>query len=63
MTLFTTKINLFNNFFASQCSPVVNSSKLHNFSYKTEKRISDTEIKEDNRVLIIKNLNPGKAHG
>ena len=62
MTLFTTKVNLFNNFFASQCSPVANS-KLHNFSYKTEKRISDTEIKEDNRVLIIKNLNPDKAHG
>ena len=43
--------------------PVVNSSELPNFSYKTEKRISDTEIKEDNILLIIKNLNPSKAHG
>ena len=30
---FTTKDNLFNNFFASQCSPVVNSSTLLNFCY------------------------------
>ena len=34
---FTTKANLFNNFFASQCSPVVNSSAPPNFSYKTQK--------------------------
>ena len=34
---FTTKANLFNNFFASQCSVVVNSSTLPNFSYKTQK--------------------------
>ena len=42
---FTTKANLFNNFFASQCSPVVNSSTLPNFCYKTQKRISDIERK------------------
>ena len=33
---FTAKANLFNNFFASQCSPVLNSSILTNF-YKTQK--------------------------
>ena len=60
---FTTKANLFNNFFTSQCSPVVNSSALPNFFYKTQKRISDIEIKEDDILLIIKNLNPSKAHG
>ena len=59
---FTTKANLFNNFFASQCSPVVNSSTLPNFCYKTQKRTSDIEIKEDDILLIIKNLNPRKAH-
>lgn len=42
---------------------VVNSSELPNFSYKTEKQISDTEIMEDNILLIIKNLNLNKAHG
>ena len=60
---FTTKANLFNNFFASQCSPVVNSSTIPNFCYKIQKRISDIEIKEDDILLIIKNLNPNKAHG
>ena len=60
---FTTKANLFNNFFASQCSPVVNSSTPHNFCDKTQKRISDIEIKEDDILLIIKNLNPNKTHG
>ena len=60
---FTTKANLFNNFFASQCSPVVNSSPLPNFCYKTQKRISNIEIKEDDILLIIKNLNPNKALG
>ena len=58
-----TKANLFNNFFASQCSPVVNSSTLPNFSCKTQKQISDFEIKEDDILLIIKNLNSNKAHG
>ena len=59
---FTAKANIFNNFFASQSSPVVNYSSLLNFSYKTPKRISDFEIKEDDIFLIIKNLNPNKAY-
>ena len=60
---FTAKAYLLNNFFASQCSPVVNSSTLPNFCYKTQKRISNIEIKEDDILLTIKNLNPNKAHG
>ena len=60
---FTTKANLFNNFSAWQCSPVVNSSTLPKLSYKTQKRLSDIEIKEDDILLIIKNLNPSKMHG
>ena len=44
---FTTKATLFNNFFSSQYCPMVSSSTLTNFSYKTQKRISDFEIKED----------------
>ena len=34
---FTTKANLFNKFFASQCPSVLNSSTLRNFCYKTQK--------------------------
>ena len=57
------KANLFNNFFTSQCTPVVNSSTLCNFCCKTQKQISDIEIKEDDILLIIKKLNLDKAHG
>ena len=60
---FTTKANPLNNIFASQCSPKVNSSTLPGFSYKTQKRISDIEIKKGNILLISKKLNPSKAHG
>ena len=41
---------------------MVNSSTLPKLSYKTQKRLSDIEIKEDDILLIIKNLNPNKAH-
>ena len=34
--------------------PAVNSSTLPNFFYKTQKRISDFEIKEDDILLLIK---------
>ena len=37
---FTTKANLFNNLFASQCSPVVNSIILPNFYYKTQEQMN-----------------------
>ena len=57
------RANFFNNFFTSQCSPVVNSSTLPNFCYKIQKQISDIEVKVDDILLIIKNLNPNKAHG
>ena len=42
---------------------MVRSSILLNFSYKTQKQVSDFEIKEDDILLIIKNLNLNKAHG
>ena len=43
--------------------PAVNSITLPNFFYKTQKRISDFEIKEDDILLLIKNLNRNKVHG
>ena len=57
------KANLFNNYFASQCTPIKNSSKLPNFSYKTEKILTSFDIKDDDILSIIKNLNVDKAHG
>ena len=59
---FTTKANLFNNFLVSQCSLVANSNTLASFSHETEKRISSVETKEDNILLIIKNLSSNKGY-
>ena len=34
-----------------------------NFSYKTEKILTSSDIKDDDILLIIKNLNVDKTHG
>ena len=60
---FQQKANFFNNYFASQCSTIKNGSKLPNFSYKTEKILTSFDIKDDDILSIIKNLNVDKAHG
>ena len=60
---FKQKANLFNNYFASQCTPIKNGSKLPNFSYKTEKILTSFDIKDDDILPIIKNINVDKAHG
>ena len=60
---FPAKANLFSNFFVLQCSHMVNSSFLPNFSYKTQNRISELEVKEDDILLIIDTLSLNKAHG
>ena len=54
---FEQKANLFNNYFDSQCSPIKNRTKLPNFSYKTEKILTWSDIKDDKILPIIKNLN------
>ena len=60
---FEQKANLFNNYFASQCTPIKNGSKLPNFSYKTDKILTSFDVKDDDILPIIKNLNVDKAHG
>ena len=55
--------NFFNNYFASQCIPIKNGSKLPNFSYKVEKILTSLDIKNDDILPIIKNLNVDKTHG
>ena len=54
---------MFNNYFASQCTPIENDSKLPNFSYKTEKILTSSDIKDDEILPIVRNLNVDKAHG
>ena len=53
---------MFSNYFASKCTPIKNSSKLPNNSYKTKKILTSFDIKDD-ILPIIKNLNVDKAHG
>ena len=60
---FEQKANLFNNYFASQCSPIKNGRKLPNFSYKTEKILTSFDRKNDDILSIVKNLTVDKSHG
>ena len=56
------KAELFNNYFASQCSLVKNASTLPNLGYKTDERLNYFERKENDILSKIKNLNASKAH-
>ena len=56
------KTELFNSYFASQCTSVTNKSQLPSLEFKTGKRIEKT-FNDDDIYLIIKNLNVDKAYG
>ena len=60
---FCEKANLFNNFFASICTPVKNSGLLPLFLYRTSARIILFDITNEDISLIIRNLDPANAHG
>ena len=57
------KASLFNDYFASQCTPMNNGSFLPPMNYLTNSRISDIEITEKEIFDIICTLNINKAHG
>ena len=63
VTDFAKKANLFNNFFADQCSVLSNDSTLPDFSYCTNHRISEVELSDERILKIIKDLDPNKALG
>ena len=61
---FTERANLFNDFFASQCTPLSNSSVLPSaINFKTHARLSSIDFDEEDILKIIRNLNVNKAHG
>ena len=62
-TDFLTKANIFNEFFASQCTLIDNNSSLPNFNFRTNKRLNNVVINHAEILKIIKNFNPAKAHG
>ena len=61
---FEAKANHFNNFFASQCTPLNNNSKIpENQTYKTNTKLSLIKFKNKKIINIIRSLNEDKAHG
>ena len=60
---FHKKAELFNQHFSEQCTLVQNTSTLPVFNFKTNNRLKSIDINENDLHLIIKNLNPNKAHG
>ena len=57
------KTNIFNNYFASICTPIKNASVLPSFSYKTNRRMDSFKVTESDILSIIKSLDSTKAHG
>ena len=57
------KADLFNNYFASQCTPFINDSILPAFSYRTNSRISEINISSNMILDIVSSMNPSKSHG
>ena len=60
---FDKKVELFDSHFASQCTPINNSSVLPPLEYETNGRLASVNIKEGDIYLILKNLDPEKADG
>ena len=63
VTDFKEKTNIFNNFFANQCSIVSNNSELPVIlTRKTHESLSTIDFSTDDILKIIRNLDPNKAH-
>ena len=60
---FAEKAKLFNSYFASQYTPVINKSQRPSSEFNTNKRFEKITFTDDDINLIIKNLNVDKAHG
>ena len=58
------KANIFNKFFADQCTPLKNNSSLPaNQIFLTQSRLTSLDFDEDELLKIIRALNINKAHG
>ena len=64
ITDFKENAQIFNNFFAQQCTLVENSSKLPIDSFKrADNLLSTISFTKDDIAKIIKNVTSNKAHG
>ena len=58
------KANIFNKFFADQCTPLENGSILpKRQTFLTQSRLCTLAFNEEELIKIIRNLNIHKAHG
>ena len=57
------KASIFNEFFSSQCTPILNDSQLPALNVHTNSRISSFEITHNEINEIISGMNINKAHG
>ena len=58
------KANIFNKFFADQCTPLKNNSSLPvNQIFLTQSRLTSIDFDEDELLKIIRALNINKAYG
>ena len=58
------KVNIFNNFFANQCSIVSNNSELPvTLTKKRHEPLSTIDFSNGDILKIIRKLDPNKAHG
>ena len=64
LTDIKTKANIFNKFFADQCTPLKNGSVLPTSKMLlTQTRLCTLNFNEEEIIKIIRNLNVHKAHG
>lgn len=63
VTDFSEKAQLFNDYFASQCSTIDTGSVIPTLTPKTTTVIADINISDEGILSIIRSLNPSKAHG
>ena len=58
------RAQIFNDFFAKQCTLVENTCKLSTYSFKrTNNLLSTISFTKDDIAKMIENLNSNKAHG
>ena len=60
---FRIRVNLFNDFFASICTPINNGSTLPQFAYETDVKINSLRVNQNDISLIIITLDAEEAHG
>ena len=63
ITSIVEKANLFNHFFASQCTPLENTSNLAPLLMKTDTQLNKISFKNSGITSVIKLLKPTKARG